>query len=195
MFVPYNRDIPFATDSPAQDQPDMQENTNSIDNILAIDHISFNLSNGGYHNVVHLTSQPPPATVPTIGEVYSTTTNDGITTSELFFFQNSAGNISQLTRNFTPINPAVNFGNGATVLAGGFILNYGTATQNTGGTVNFVRPFPFNVFSVVCTILENNNNRHFIQVKTANLTGFTVASRDSSGNDEANTFSWIAIGN
>lgn len=48
-MVAYNRDIPDTPNNPSVDQPKMKTNTNSIDDIIAVDHISFNATNGGTH--------------------------------------------------------------------------------------------------------------------------------------------------
>lgn len=48
-MVAYNRDIPDAPNNPSVDQPKMKTNTNAVDTILAVDHISFNATNGGTH--------------------------------------------------------------------------------------------------------------------------------------------------
>ncbi len=48
-MVTYNRDIPDAPNNPSVDQPKMKTNTNSIDTLLAVDHIGFNATNGGIH--------------------------------------------------------------------------------------------------------------------------------------------------
>lgn len=84
--------------------------------------------------------------------------------------------------------------NGFTSIAG-IMIQYGSATKSTDGIVTFGTPFPNNLFNVQVTMLENNNNRHFVFVKTIALNQFTVASRDSGGNDESNTFYWMALGN
>lgn len=48
-MVAYNRDIPDTPNNPSNDQPKMKINTNSIDDILGVDHISFNANSGGTH--------------------------------------------------------------------------------------------------------------------------------------------------
>lgn len=48
MFT-YNRDIPDGPNNPSNDQPKMKTNTNSTDDILAVDHVSFNDTPGGTH--------------------------------------------------------------------------------------------------------------------------------------------------
>lgn len=47
---PYNPNIPNPPNQPSQDVFLMQTNTNSINSILAVDHISFRANNGGTHN-------------------------------------------------------------------------------------------------------------------------------------------------
>jgi len=48
-MVVYNRDIPDAPNNPSVDQPKMKENTNSVYDIIDIDHITFEANNGGTH--------------------------------------------------------------------------------------------------------------------------------------------------
>ena len=54
---PYNRDIPDGPNNPSVDQPDMKENTNSIDELINQDHISFEQNNGGFHKTIHQPNQ------------------------------------------------------------------------------------------------------------------------------------------
>lgn len=60
-MVAYNRDIPFSTNNPSTDQPNMQTNTNSVDDILQVDHVSFNATNGGTHKQVTYSSENVPS--------------------------------------------------------------------------------------------------------------------------------------
>jgi len=50
---PYTDSVPNANNAPKNDQPDMLQNTQSIDGIIAEDHIGFDIPNGGYHKVIH----------------------------------------------------------------------------------------------------------------------------------------------
>lgn len=49
MTISYNLGIPAASHNPSTDQPDMLTNTNAVNTILAVDHVSFNTANGGQH--------------------------------------------------------------------------------------------------------------------------------------------------
>lgn len=48
-MVAYNRDIPDAPNNPSTDQPKMKQNTNAIDDLIAVDHLSFQATNFGTH--------------------------------------------------------------------------------------------------------------------------------------------------
>jgi len=70
----YITNLPAASHNPSFDQPNMQINTNSTDNLIAQDHISFNAANGGYHKTIH--QQPllaDPAAIPGAGQFYPKT--------------------------------------------------------------------------------------------------------------------------
>lgn len=55
--------IPNAPDNPSDDQPLMKQNNISAKGILAVDHITFDASNGGTHLQVHLPGFTAPAVV------------------------------------------------------------------------------------------------------------------------------------
>lgn len=182
----YTTGVPNSPNSPSVDVVPMQQNTNSINSLIAIDHVGFNTNKSGIHQQV---TMPAVTVAPGLGDgntVLYSKLNNGI----------NAVWVKDALQN-APLNgPASpNTANGYTSLYGGTILQWGTATKSTGGTVTFPITFPVGTcFGVLCTVLENNNNRHFVFVKTISASGFTVASRDSSGNDESNTFFWVAIG-
>jgi len=92
--VAYNTNIPFASNSPSQDQPRMQENTNSLKSLIEIDHVGFGNNEGGYHNVIH---QPPqvadPAAIVGIGQTYVKTTNG----DQQLFFESGLGVVSAIS--------------------------------------------------------------------------------------------------
>lgn len=52
MSFPYNTDIPAANNDPSDDQPLMRQNTNSINSLIAVDHVTFGNATGGQHNKV-----------------------------------------------------------------------------------------------------------------------------------------------
>jgi len=48
-MVAYNRDIPDAPNNPSTDQPKMKQNTNAIDDLISVDHLTFQATNFGKH--------------------------------------------------------------------------------------------------------------------------------------------------
>jgi hypothetical protein len=160
----YNRDIPNGPNNPSNDQPLMKINTNSTDDLIAVDHISFGTNNGGYHTVVHLSpfsttaTNPPdnePVSAPTpvlgIGELFCAEINDGFDVDTALFFQSGKGKVSQLTSNLVPSIVS----NGYTFLPGGLILQWATATATSpANTVTFPVAFKVACFSV--TISQNS---------------------------------------
>jgi len=74
----YTRDIPFSSHNPSVDQPDMQINNNSIQDIIAVDHYGFNDGDNlsGYHKIIHLPPQTnDPVAITGIGQVYTKNVN------------------------------------------------------------------------------------------------------------------------
>lgn len=70
MFT-YNTQIPFSTNNPSVDQPQMLINTVAINGIWSVDHVGFNStgiggsgSSGGQHTQVTFNGNNPPATAP-----------------------------------------------------------------------------------------------------------------------------------
>jgi hypothetical protein len=59
MF-PYTPSIPSAPNDPADDQPLMQQNFASIQNLIAVDHVPFNNAIGGQHTHVTFSGFNPP---------------------------------------------------------------------------------------------------------------------------------------
>ncbi len=192
MSFVYTQNIPASGNLPAADQPNLQTNTNSINSIIDVDHYPFGTGIDGQHKYLHMKQGAlPPGGVTGTGLFYTQASNGA---TQLYYSNGSTGNEYQLTR----VNNA-NFGTfatnpGWTFLPGGLLMQWGTDTKATGGTVTFPFAFTSSVYSIQITVNENNNNRHTVFVKTSSMSNFTVASRDSSGNDESNTFFWVAIG-
>lgn len=67
MSISYNNNIPAAPNNPSNDQPLMRDNTNAINSILDIDHITFNSGageNSGQHRQVVFNKTSVGANVP-----------------------------------------------------------------------------------------------------------------------------------
>lgn len=200
----YNNDIPDTPNNPSNDQPLMKINTNSIDDLIEVDHVSFNTNNGGFHKQSqYLNGNLPAGLGSGAGTVYSKAVSG---TSQIFFTPDASGNEYQQTRaigssfplfglqtnNYNGVGTA--FNGGWTYLPGNLLLQYGVCTAVTDTAIPFPVAFTGNPFTIQLTGFYNNNSRGFWWVKTRSNTQFTAALRDSSGSDISTTFFWMAIG-
>lgn len=82
----YTRDIPFEDNNPSDDQPIMKTNANSIDDIIDVDHYSFETSNqDGWHRQITFPAQntagaqvDPASTLYTDADASSASTNSNL---------------------------------------------------------------------------------------------------------------------
>lgn len=162
MNLNYFTNIPFASNDPSIDQPNMQTNTNSISAWVDVDHYGFkNASNlGGLHTQV---------TMPVLGaiparllstsailytknvSVYSPTPPNSQSSNNLFFTAGTSAKEYQLTRainNNTQFNlfgvntvgyaaptaPVTSLNGGWTFLPGGLLLQYGFCNNTLSPT-------------------------------------------------------------
>lgn len=186
----YQPSIPTGLVDLDQDYQNIQNNFQQLDTTFGVDHTTFsnNTAQNGYHTVVHLIPQSgTPATTASAGQLFTKVPSIPPGGDKQLFYQTPNGGVEQLSGSFASTNGYGWFS--------GILIQWGTSTKSTNGSTSFPVSFPSACFGVNCNIFENNDNRHFISVKTKSTSDFTVASRDSSGQDESNTFFWIAIGN
>lgn len=87
-MITYNVNIPDAPNNPSNDQPLMQTNTNAIDTILGVDHVSFNITNppdGGTHKQVTFSTKNAPGAQTDPQSVLYTGSGTASTISQLLF--------------------------------------------------------------------------------------------------------------
>lgn len=206
MFT-YFPNIPFATNNPSVDQPNMETDTNSISSLIAIDHQGFNVNQGGYHTVVHCIDNivdpapvPPAGPLLGAGEYYTKTVTD-FATDTAAFFQTAGGRIIQLTMNTTPVANT----NGYSYLPGGIAVQWGQDTFTSGGhtqgMINFGtanRNFPNACFVVIPNLILPDGSS--TTVSSINITAISQnsfnwvynGSKQGGGNI---IIQWIALGN
>ena len=177
----YITGVPAADNDPSVDQPNMVTNTNSIPGLIAIDHVSFNASNGGTHLQVTFSSDNVP-TLPATPPVLFTNTVNGL--PELFFYSGDATHSS---------NQYVQAAQGSTMLLGGIILKWGTSAglvaDNT--TITFPVAFPNNCYNVQLSINDSTAKQTYLNVSAKSTTGFTIRAAGSV----PVAFYYSAIGN
>lgn len=214
----YTDNIPFSSNNPSNDQPIMEQNTNSINSVLSVDHIAFNTPNsiggnlqGGYHTIIHqpfrtiaaqtawnaFAGSGVPAAVKTTAITgvnqtfsmnYTPDTTGGTADTQLFSMTGGSG-ISQLTGNHTSDL------SGGWCWVGGILLQWGNfASSLTTDTVTFkdrnvgAIPFPNNCFGVV---MQNVGNTAPIY----RVFSFTKAQFIWVSSVAPTAFFWVAIGN
>jgi len=142
-MVAYNRDIPDAPNNPSNDQPKMKENFNNIDTLLAVDHVSFNATNGGFHKQIDFALKATPAApldpvsvAFTQSSASLTQVQGSATTNAQEFYRNALG--------IYPLSAIRAFGSfvglagaGNIVPSNSFNVN-GTITQVGGGSLTSV---------------------------------------------------------
>jgi hypothetical protein len=178
----YNRDIPDGPNNPSVDQPDMKINTNAIDDLLAVDHVSFNLNNGGLHNQVTLLSESAPGLRGGNGVLYT----NAFVSDVWPIWQNTAGTT-------LIIGPGQPVSNGYQYLAGGLLIQWGSvSTAGGSGTISFPIAFPNNAFSITTSYNRSStSSAHTVYTTSLTQSQFTYASDSTS----ISNLYWMAIGN
>lgn len=212
----YELNIPDGPHNPSNDQPLMELNNNIIPDLIAVDHMTFNVNNGGQHKAVHFNQDasyvPVPLDYPITTPLLVTATDLGAGNNlpgsrpQLFYYSGDASEsaaqyaITDSGGLFNPIGPF-----GSTIVTCGFIYKWGVkafapiATHQTG-SINFSSAgaaFPTNCFNVIVSLIANNAGtlgQGTISVlngpsKTAFTWVFNGVPTDYSG------FYWWAVGN
>lgn len=138
-MIAYNRDIPDGPHSPSADQPNMKTNTNSIDDIINVDHYSFGVGNDGQHKQsTYPNFASPGAIVDPASLIYTLTGVAGPGHAQAYF-KNSQGAFP-----ISAIKAIANFScltstsSGAIAPASGASVNVTGITQTGGVTGTWV---------------------------------------------------------
>ena len=212
MTLPYSLNIPFATNDPSVDQPDMLENTNSTSTLIQQDHLGFNnqfngiANSGGYHTNIHMIDQGAgfdPARITQVGQLFAKeVTLNGFTDVALFYRTGTnVGFANSLTQITAPKN-TVTGNNGYTFLPGGMIVQWGiinpypTPLQSaTTIPLVFNIPYPTACVNVQMTLINDTStsNAQVMSVRSSSVsnTGF---SWNYTGGSAYRGFYWMALG-
>lgn len=127
MAITYSPNIPQATDQISQSQPQILENFQGINTLLAVDHATFASSNAGFHNK---TTFPVQGSAPsfTAGNIGLYNLLDSVSTVNQLFINLQDGTNVPITAAAKAANP------GYTYLPSGLLVKWGTGTAN-GSTV------------------------------------------------------------
>jgi len=194
----YITNIPASSNNPSADQPNMQINTNSIDDIIEVDHFSFNDNLGGYHKQVNLVnSVANPGTPASVGSVLFSKSND-------WYFQNASLGLNAIQMTNAAYFPIQAINGGRTFLPGGMIMQWGfvvaggTFSNFDTGAVVFPVAFPTIVINVLTTpgyggAQPTSTSGMVVSIKNpVPNSGFIWAV--NTGSSAYNTFYWQALG-
>ena len=210
----YNRDIPDAPNSPSADQPLMKTNTNSIDDLIDVDHYSFDEANGGLHRQVRLVNETIPSVSANQVGIYSKVQ----TQSQIFATSDTGAKEYQLTRfrdaDFATFGTYTNAGStdvnydqkgGWTFLPGRILFQYATVISNRGtkkidpSTIPVVFPITFSSSNIIITVTPickagGTSEAHVpsVDYSTVSSSGFTCE-WDTSTSAYIG-FTWTAMG-
>lgn len=193
----YTLDIPNAPNNPSQDQPLLKANTNAINALLAVDHVTFGFgSSSGHHTVIHQIAQSlDPALLPGVNQVYAKNVTPAATitsTDTQLFTKTGAGVISQMTGRLDGVE--------GYVWVGGILVQWGSANFPSSGITFLTRvtggiDFPNNIFAVYVSFknTSSSSSNATIGVRNPLTTGFTVSTTGASASWSG--YYWLAIGN
>lgn len=199
----YQPGIPTGTVDLDTDYKNIQGNFQALDNTFGVDHIRYSnrTNQRGYHTAVHLNPQATPAQTVGVGQLYSSSVNDGFSTDTILNWL-TGGNLNiPFTRNFSPVVGTF----GSTFIAGGAVLQWGInplalILPIQDGVVTFAtlnKAFPtacyivqMNVISAVGASATNQNTISVVQ-NSVSATSFSFRYR---GDGTCSGFFWWAIG-
>lgn len=187
MTFAYFPNIPNPPNDPADDVNSMQTNSQSIGQLIAVDHVGFNVPNGGQHNQIRFALNQA---APSLGAADSVMfTNIVNTFSELFFKNNRA------TIQLTDLTVS-SVGNGGTAGGSQFVIDTPWNIRILGGTTNAISSgsaktviYP-NAFTTIYTAqaTANDPNAHYASAQQISTSVLSIRT------DASVQVSWLVIG-
>ncbi len=175
MTFSINPNIPAAANTPSADQPRMQQNFQSINSFLGIDHTPPGTTpNAGQHNYVRFStnvsasSPPTPPSLGSPGAVSEIFASVGPSLSQLWFY-NGTGNPIQMTVIIPTTSSGVNHG---IITPFGLILNWGNIPGVNPVATDVTFAVPFNTFQSVVLTTENTVPDSYLSVSNTSNTTF-----------------------
>lgn len=176
MTLTYTRGIPATNNNPSNDQPNLLDNTNSVDDIISVDHYSFADTPSGDHKQITFGGNNVPS-LPATPPILFSNLVGGL--AQLFFYSGDAAHSS---------TQYVASANGSTFLLGGVILKWGVVISAGASTPQtFTSAFPNNCF-IVLTKGQNSAGNN-LTISGVTPSGFTLTSSSSC------SYYYLAIGN
>jgi hypothetical protein len=197
----YTTNIPAATDIPAQSQPLLQENCNTIATVFAVDHAAFNDDAEGDHVKISFT-----------GAGTAPTTDFGLyATAAAMFLRNDGTNINISYNSFTAPDYT---GDTVTITYGYFYLpcrllvklgtNYTTAAGHIADNINLDAAALGSAYTAVpfCLVCgaqtpmtsSGGGTNIFTSIRYLTSSALNIDTRSSAGTAVAGSVQWITVG-
>jgi hypothetical protein len=174
--------IPATNNNPSNDQPLMQTNNQSINDLIAVDHVTFGVINGGTHKQVTFSSNNTPS-LPTTFPTFFTDATTGLAQPRFY-----SGSAAQSSTQYVP-----NLSPGSTFALGGVIIKWGTISFSAQSTVSisYAGSFINATLSVVISAKNANGTTRNIWPNSISSSGFTATSASGSITGD---YYYIAVG-
>lgn len=191
--MPFNPNIPQATDRLAKSQQDLLNNNQQLDTSFGINHYAFSdlTANNGMHKQCQLVEQVG-APVPGAGTDSLYTFVTAIPLGELFFVRGGAGTPIQMTNGNT-----INASTGLTFLPGGMIMQFGTTTLNVSSQASVTFSPTFKLagintapWCVQVTLKTSNPTSKSVWAEAVTFNKLDILGFNAAGRDVF----WMAIG-
>jgi len=204
----YNTGIPAGPNNPSADQPLMQTNTNSINSLIAVDHVGFNQTvfgnsnSGGWHTIIHQPAQsasPAPSSnqfTQLYCKSYTPNSSPAGSAGSQLFMTNNGGTI-QMTGTALISNGGFAYCNGLIFQWGQVtfgVLETGSVTFQSVSSGNSI-PFPSGCLNVQATLIGTSSSSQTIQITSKSATGFSWQFTTTPSATSYTGFYWLAIGN
>lgn len=192
--MPYNSNVPQATDVLSQSQLDLLNNFQAIFTLVGVNHSNFGTPNQGKHNFVSMPVQSGnPGT--TASEMALYTKTSSLTSVPEAFFQRADGSVVEFTsaaQSVTgwtrlPSNILIKWGQSSGTGSVAVNLSFAGAPVSSNSFIALVSPFSNGAVS------DPNVMATVIGLTTTQLTVWT-GPRVTTGSS-AVVFNWIVIGN
>jgi len=191
MTFTYNNAIPAANNNPSVDQPDMLINGQSIESLIAVDHISFNTANGGTHKQVSFNNIAAPGAQTNPASILYTVAGTASTNSDMRFRNQNGIFPVNLIRAFALVDGP----------AGGVVasqsINIVSATRNSAGNYTIVMDpntvGSTNYFVVGSATRGLGNIALTFNYSIVNATTFNVFTQFNAAGLDPTTFGFVVI--
>ncbi|MHB1059852.1 MAG: hypothetical protein ACYC0F_18420 [Rhodanobacter sp.] len=185
MPIFYTTGIPAANQYQDEEQPFLQQNTNAVNELVAVNHVTFNQTDFGKHNFVQYVNQASDPASDLTG-MTGFVKNDNNAVPQLFIREPNSGTIQQTTTNV--VLPTVAPWCGQSIIYGGILVKFGIipiATSDTPfmfgvGVLNTLTVFPSACFGVNLTPNTNVSSSASATAFSITGSGFTAKANTST---------------